>query len=272
VAIAIGVGSLIAGLAVYEALCRSPLGRNEAALSAALLVVLALAAWGLTRVFSGRGAFIHYGALLGTIMVANVAQVIIPGQRRMVEAVRLGRTPDARYGILGKQRSVHNTYFTLPALFAMLANHYAMAYGHRQAWLVLVAMTLAGALIRVWFVMRHKDRAKWWVLAAGLLCLGAAAALMAPKTETTGPAVAFADVMHVVDARCASCHAQKPAFQGIAEAPKGVMLDTQARVQKQAARIHQQAVVSRAMPPGNLTGITEEERKLLERWYLQNLN
>ncbi len=275
-AIGIGVGSIVLGLAVYEALCRSALGRNDVVLSAVLFAALALAAWGLTRVFSGRGAFIHYGAILGTIMAANVAHVIIPGQRRMVEAVRAGRAPEPSYGMLGKQRSVHNTYFTLPVVFAMLANHYAMAFGHRQAWLVLVAMTLAGALIRVWFVMRHKDRAKWWVLAAGLLFMTAAAALMAPKKETAeGKAalvaaqgkVALADVMRVIDARCAGCHAQKPLFRGIAEAPKGVLLDTQARVRTQAARIHQQAVLSRAMPPGNLTGITEAERQLLERWY-----
>jgi uncharacterized membrane protein len=190
----------------------------------------------------------------------------------MVEAVRAGREPDPKYGVIGKQRSVHNTYFTLPVVFAMLANHYAMAFGHRHAWLVLVAMTLAGALIRVWFVMRHKQRAKWWVLAAGLLFMTVAAALMAPKEEITEGKAALGDVMRVIDARCVACHAQKPVFQGIAEAPKGVLLDTQARVQAQAARIHQQAVLSRAMPPGNLTGITEEERQLLERWYREHAN
>jgi uncharacterized membrane protein len=266
-AIAIGVGSLMLGLAVYEALCRSALGRNDAVLSAVLFAALAFAAWGLTKVFSGRGAFIHYGAILGMIMAANVSNVIIPGQQRMVEAVRAGREPDPKYGVIGKQRSVHNTYFTLPVVFAMLANHYAMAFGHRHAWLVLVAMTLAGALIRVWFVMRHKRRAKWWMLAAGLLFMSAAAALMAPKREAAEGKVSLAEAMRVIDARCASCHAQKPVFQGIAEAPKGVLLDTPVRVQAQAARIHQQAVLSRAMPPGNLTGITEEERQLLERWY-----
>jgi uncharacterized membrane protein len=271
-AIAIGIGSLVVGLGVYEALCRSPLGRNEAVLGAVLFVLLAFAAWGLTRIFSGRGAFIHYGALLGTIMVANVSNVIIPGQRRMVEAVRSGRAPEPRDGLLGKQRSVHNTYFTLPVVFAMLANHYAMAFGHRHAWLVLVAMTLAGALIRVWFVMRHKHRAKWWVLAAGVLFMSAAAALMAPAKDVSEGKVALDDVMRVVDARCASCHAQKPVFHGIAEAPKGVLLDTPARVQTEAARIHQQAVLSRAMPPGNLTGITEEERQLLARWYRDRAN
>jgi uncharacterized membrane protein len=272
--IAIGVGSLVLGLAIYEALCRSALGRNDVLLSAALFAALAFAAWGLTKVFSGRGAFIHYGAILGMIMAANVSNVIIPGQQRMVEAVRAGREPDPKYGAIGKQRSVHNTYFTLPVVFAMLANHYAMAFGHRHAWLVLVAMTLAGALIRVWFVMRHKHKAKWWVLAGGLLFMTAAAALMAPKKEKEimGDKIAFTDVMHVIDARCVTCHAEKPAFHGIAEAPKGVMLDTQARVRAQAARIHQQAVLSRAMPPGNLTGITEEERQLLERWYRDSLN
>ena len=143
-------------LVVYEALCRSPLGRNDLALSAILLVLLCVLAWGLTRIFSGRGAFIHYGAILGTIMVGNVAHAIIPGQRRMVRAMSEGRTPDPKDGLVGKQRSVHNTYFTLPVVFTMISNHYAMSFGHRLAWLVLVLLTLAGALVRVWFVMRHK--------------------------------------------------------------------------------------------------------------------
>jgi uncharacterized membrane protein len=266
-AIGIGLGSLVAGLAVYEGLCRSPLARNDLVLSLALLVVLALAAWGLTRVFSGRGAFLHYGAILGTIMVANVAHVIIPGQRRMVASMSAGRAPDPKDGLMGKQRSVHNTYFTLPVVFAMISNHYAMTFGHRFAWLVLVAMTLAGALVRVWFVMRHKGRAPAWVWIAGVAFVAAAALLIAPQRPAQQDKVAFTDVKKVIDTRCLACHAEKPAFQGFAEAPKGVRLDSAQRIRALALQIHQQAVLSRAMPPGNLTGLTEDERVLLDRWY-----
>jgi uncharacterized membrane protein len=266
-AIALGLGFLVAGLAVYEGLCRSPLARNDLLLSLILLGLLALLAWGLTRVFSGRGAFIHYGAILGTIMVGNVAHVIIPGQRRMVRAMSEGREPDPKDGLMGKQRSVHNTYLTLPAVFAMISNHYAMTFGHRWGWLVLLSMTLAGALVRVWFVMRHKGRAPAWVWLAGAAFVGAAAFLIAPRVDRSEKAVAFPEVKKVLDTRCVTCHADKPSFQGFAEAPKGVKLDTPERVRAQALQIHQQTVLSRAMPPGNLTGLSEEERSLIDRWY-----
>ena len=264
-AIGISLASLVIGLAVYEGLCRS--GMSESVLALVLFVLLSATAWGLTHVFSGRGAFIQYGAILGTIMSANVAHVIIPGQRRMVQAVSQGREPDPRDGAMGKQRSVHNTYFTLPVVFVMISNHYAMTYGSRWSWLVLAGMTLAGALIRVWFVMRHKGHAPAWVWIAGVALVVAVALLLAPRPEKSAAApVDFAQVQAVISQRCAVCHAQKPSFPGIAEAPKGVLLDTPERIRAQAAQIMQQAVLTRAMPPGNLTQTTEEERALLGRW------
>ena len=265
-AIGIGIGSLIASLAVYEAICRSPLGRNDFVLGTVLFGFAVFCAWGLLQVFSGRGAFIHYGAILGTLMTANVAHVIIPGQRRMVAAMSEGREPDPRDAAMGKQRSVHNTYFTLPVVLTMISSHYAMTFGHRWGWLVLAGMTLSGALIRVWFVMRHKGGAPWWVLFAGLGFVAAVAVLLLPKSETTKEPVAFEDVKRVIDARCVSCHAEKPSFPGMAEAPKGVKLDTPERIAAQRLQIQQQTVQSRAMPPGNLTAMTEEERALLGRW------
>jgi uncharacterized membrane protein len=272
VAIGISLALIIAGYSIYEGLCRSPLGENDVLLSAVLLVLLAFAAWGLTRLFSGRGAFIHYGALLGTIMVANVAHIIIPGQRRMVEAMRAGREPDPRDGLMGKQRSVHNTYFTLPVVFTMISNHYATVFGHRWNWLVLVALTVAGALVRVWFVMRHKGRAPAWVWIGGIAFFVAAAALLAPRREAQTTPVAFTDVKQVLDTRCVSCHADRPSFQGLPEAPKGVKLDSAERIRAQALAIHQQSVLSKAMPPGNLTGMTDEERALVDRWYRSGAN
>ncbi|HYG54038.1 MAG TPA: urate hydroxylase PuuD [Burkholderiales bacterium] len=259
-AIAIGIGSLIVGLAVYEGLCRSPVGRNDAALTAIFFILLVLAAYGLTRIFSGRGAVMHYGAILGTIMVANVAHVIIPGQRRMVRAITEGREPDPRDGFMGKQRSVHNTYFTLPVVVTMIGSHYPMVWH----WGALVALTVAGALIRVGFVMRHKGRVPAWVWVAGLVFIGVAAALVAPRRETAANAD-FSQVKQIMDARCVACHADKPRFQGIDEAPKGVKLDTDERIRAQGAKIRE-TVRTRAMPPGNLTQLTDEERALIERW------
>ena len=265
-AIGIGLGSLVAGLAIYEGLCRSPLGRNEILLSTGIFLLLALAAWGLMQVFSGRGAYIHFGAVLGTLMAANVAHVIIPGQRRMVQAMSAGREPDPRDAAMGKQRSVHNTYFTLPVVFTMISGHYAMTFGNRWSWLVLVALTLAGALIRVWFVLRHKGAAPAWIWILGLACIAAAAALVMPRTQRSAEKVPFEVVNNIVQVRCAVCHAERPGMPGLAEAPKGVKLDTSERIRAQAVQIHQQTVLSRAMPPGNLTAMTDEERALLDRW------
>src|SRR6266850_2381771 len=264
-AIGIGIAALVVGLAIYEGLCRAPI--NDFLLSLILLILLSAAAWGLTHIFSGRGAFIHYGAILGTIMSANVAHIIIPGQRRMVQAMREGREPDLKDALMGKQRSLHNTYFTLPVVFVMISNHYAMTFGHRWSWLVLVGMTLAGALIRVWFVLRHKGRAPAWIWIAGVAVIVATAVLIAPRTQTTAGPVNFSEVEKIIEENCVSCHAQKPSFQGIDEAPKGVMLDTPERIRAQAQQIYQQTALTRAMPPGNLTGVTEEERQLIARWF-----
>jgi len=262
-AIAIGLASLVAGLAIYEGLCRSPL--NEAGLAVGLLAILALAAWGLTQVFSGRGAFIHFGAILGTIMAGNVAHVIIPGQRELVRAKQQGREPDPKYGLMGKQRSVHNTYFTLPVIFTMISGHHAMTFGTRWSWLVLVAMALAGALVRLWFVARHKGPAPAWTLIAGLALVAAVVAALAPR-KLDGARVSPAEAKQVIDRRCVSCHAEKPGFQGLAEAPKGVKLDSAERIEAQRVAIRQQSVLTRAMPPGNLTAMTDDERALLDRW------
>jgi uncharacterized membrane protein len=271
-AIGIGIAFLVGGYSIYEGMCRSPLARNDLVLAIGLLLFLMMTAWGLTRIFSGRGAFIHYGAILGTIMVANVAHVIIPGQRRMVEAMKAGREPDPRDGLMGKQRSVHNTYFTLPVVFTMISSHYATLFGHRWNWLALILLTVAGALVRVWFVMRHKGRAPAWVWIAGVVVFVLGAVLLAPKREGETASVAFPQVEQVLQARCVTCHAERPSFQGLPEAPKGVKLDTPERVRAQALQIHLQSVLSKAMPPGNLTGMTEEERVLLDRWYRSGAN
>lgn len=265
-AIGIGLASLVVGLAVYEGLCRSPLNRTDTGLAVALLIVFSLAAWGLTQVFSGRGAFIHFGAILGTIMVGNVAHVIIPGQRELVRAKQENRLPDEKYSLLGKQRSVHNTYFTLPVIFTMISGHHAMTFGHAWNWLVLVAMALAGALVRLWFVARHKGPAPAWTLVLALILIGVVIVMLVPRRPVDARPVEFSEVKHVLDLRCLGCHAERPSFQGLAEAPKGVRLDTPERIQAQRLQIHQQTVLSRAMPPGNVTAMTDAERALVDRW------
>ncbi|MBI3716369.1 MAG: urate hydroxylase PuuD [Betaproteobacteria bacterium] len=265
-AIGIGLGTLAGGWIVYDRLCESPLIRHEGAFAAVLTLLLSAAAYGLCQVFSARGAFIHFGAMLGTIMVANVFFVIIPGQRQMVAAAAEGRVPDARHGLRGKQRSVHNTYFTLPVLFTMISSHYAMLYAGRWNWLTLMALSLSGALIRVYFVARHKGRASPVSLIAGVAILAAAVLAMAPAERAAAPGKSdFSRVQGIVAQRCVSCHAATPTQPGFAVAPKGIMLDTPERILATAVQIRLQ-VASRVMPIGNLTGMTEEERGVIAGW------
>src|SRR6266702_6403454 len=199
-AIGIGLGFIIGGWVVYDALCRSPLAKSGAWLGCLIALLSSAAAYALCRLFSGRGAFIEFGAMLGTIMVANVYFVIIPGQREMVRAKQEGREPDPKHGIAGKLRSTHNTYFTLPVIFVMISNHYAMTYGARYNWLVLIAMSFAGACIRGWFVARHKPAGRRGVASAvpaalGVLTLAGVVVALAPESASSplGAALGFGD-------------------------------------------------------------------------------
>ena len=267
-AVGLAAGIIVAGWVVYDLLCKSPLRNNERLFAAILLLLVGVLAWGLCELFSGRGAYIHFGAVLGTIMVANVFFVIIPGQKRMVAAAERGAVPDAEDGIRAKQRSVHNTYFTLPVLFVMTSNHYAMTYSHEYNWAILIAISLAGALIRVYFVARHSGRASPLPLVIAGLLLAGVAALIAPRASaTSGAAVAFEEVQAVVAHRCTTCHSAQPTHPAFPAAPGGVVLDTEEQIVAEALRIHQQTVITRVMPIGNLTNITEAEREVIDRWY-----
>lgn len=277
-AILIGLAFLAGGWLSYDRLCASPLERHEGILLTLLGILFAVAAWGLCQLFSGRGAYIHFGAMLGTIMVANVFFVIIPGQRAMVEAARAGQTPNPIHGQRGKQRSVHNTYFTLPVLFTMISNHYPITWGASYNWLVLIVISAAGVGIRLWFVMRHKQavtgRTPPWPLLAGLILLAGVIIALWPRSEraannsTTSPTAAAPDsarVMAIVAQRCVSCHAAQPTQAGVAIAPKGVLLETPAQVKQHAAMVRAQ-IATGAMPIGNLTAMTADERRAVIEW------
>ena len=267
-AIVIAAIFLVGGWLVYDLLCKTPLGKNDNAFSVVLLVLIAVLAWGLCQLFSGRGAYIHFGAVLGTIMVANVFFVIIPGQRRMVDAAALGQPPNPEDGIRAKQRSVHNTYFTLPVLFVMTSNHYAVTYAHEYNWLVLVAISLAGALIRVYFVARHKGKTSPVpIVAAGIILILVAAAIAPKSRAATTETVTLAMIRPVIESRCTTCHSQHPTHIAFPAAPSGVVLDTDEEISAEAQRIHRQTVVLKVMPIGNLTQISEEERDLIDAWY-----
>lgn len=274
VAVALGMLTLVIGWIVYDQLCKSSLGNKEGTLSIAMLVFVCLAAWGLCQIFSGRGAYLHYGAMLGTIMVANVFFTIMPGQRDLVAAKAQGRAPDSSHGIRAKQRSVHNTYFTLPVLFVMISNHYAMTWGHEYNWLILIALSIAGALIRVYFVQRHHNKQTPIPLIAAAVLIMSVAAAIVPKPSapidvdpTVSAADIFAKVHTVMEVRCTGCHAKAPTQPGFSAPPKGVILESADDIVRQAQTIYQQVVVTKAMPIGNLTQITDEERALIDQWF-----
>ena len=277
-AVALSLSFLFAGWLVYHALCKA-VGLRDGVLGGAVLVLVVLMSYAACALFSGRGAFLLVGATLATIMSANVLFVIIPGQRRMVAALRRGETPDPLPGRHGKQRSVHNTYFTLPVVFAMLSTHYAPAYAHPHNWLVLLLFMLAGALIRHFFVLWHSGGRAWGLLVlGGALLLGALAWIAPPRpARAERAAIAVLDAAQAVRAavdttavhailteRCAGCHSAQPKLMPFA--PKGAMFDTLEQIEAQALSIHQQTVVLKIMPPGNLTQMTDDERALIDRW------
>ncbi|WP_288393131.1 urate hydroxylase PuuD [uncultured Herbaspirillum sp.] len=284
-AVGVGIATLVLGWIVYDLLCRSPLGKREGLLGLVMFVFIVAVAYLLTHLLSGRAAYIHVGAMIGTIMVGNVLMVIIPGQRKLVAAMQAGRAPDPIHGQRGKQRSVHNNYFTLPILFIMISNHYAMTYTHAYSWLVLAAIMAAGVLIRHFFNLRHKGRiAVAYPLAGVALLLVVAVAIAprpvaptAPVAQGAGgaasvapvPATApdFARIQSIITQRCATCHSDKPTQPGFATAPAGMMLHTPELIHQHAAKIFQRAVQTRDMPLANLTRMTDEERAELAAWF-----
>lgn len=267
-AISISVGFIAAGWVVYDLLCKSPLARDGRLFALVLLLLSSALAWGLCHLFSGRAAYILFGVTLGTIMVANVFFVIIPGQRKMVDSAARGEVPDPTPGVHAKLRSVHNTYFTLPVLFVMTSNHYAMTYSHEFNWAILIGISVAGALVRVYFVARHKGNASKLPAVLAVVLLALVAAFIAPRSQSTDATiVSFSQVRNVINARCTGCHSSSPVHPAFPAAPLGVMFDDDDEILAEADRIYQQTVVTRVMPIGNLTAMTDEERLIVEQWY-----
>ena len=273
-AVLISVAGLALGWVVYDQLCKSRLGDNDTVLFAALFVFLVVLAFAYTFVFSGRGAFMQMGALVGTMMVANVAMVIIPKQRIVVADLIAGRQPDPKLGAVAKQRSLHNNYLTLPVIFVMIANHYPLAFATRWNWLIFGIVLVIGAVIRHFYNERHKGQpSPWWtwgVAAAGMIGIVllsmAGPALVEESAAPPMEPVTFAQAEEVVLGRCSMCHTAEPMWEGVTVAPKGVMLDTPERILLHAHEIALQAVHTHAMPPGNITEITPEERQVLAGW------
>jgi uncharacterized membrane protein len=282
VAILVSLCCLAGGWLVYDVLCRFLIGKADTALMVLLYFILVFIAWGLTHIFSGRAAFLHLGAITATIMSANVFMVIIPNQKIVVADLIAGRKPDPKYGKIAKQRSLHNNYLTLPVLFLMLSNHYPLAFGTQFSWVIASIVFMIGVLIRHYFNSIHarKGNPTWtWLVAAILFVViiwlstvpkvltGEADAKPSAQAEIYLADAHFPKVRDTVMGRCSMCHAEEPVQEGIYHAPKGVMLDTDARIAEHAREIYLQAGRSHAMPPANLTHVTDEERRLIVTWF-----
>jgi uncharacterized membrane protein len=265
---AIGISVALLGVSwvVYDGLCR--LVRNELVLAALLLALTTLAAWGCSRLFSGRAEYIQVGAMLGTMMAGNVFFVIIPAHWGLIRAKEAGREPDPAPGIRAKERSVHNNYLTLPVLFAMLSNHFPSTYGHSYSWLILVALMAIGAWIRLFFNLRHAGRTVWAIPVTAALAIAGVAVAIRPSEGGGGTAVAgvvpFSRVHAIVEQRCVPCHSAHPTK--VSSAPKGIVFDTPAQIAAQASLIESVAVTTKIMPIGNATGMTQAERDQLGAW------
>lgn len=263
--IGIGIGTLIAGWFVYDGLCRSPLAKQPMALAGVGVALLTATAAGLSQVLSGRAAFMHVGAMIGTIMAGNVFFVIIPGQKAMVDATLAGRPADPAYGKAAGLRSLHNNYLTLPVLFVMISNHFPMTFGHAYNWAVLAAISAIGMMVRHFMNRHDQERPIWWLGPAAALGLIGLAFVTKPAEVKLGPSDPSAAMM-VISQRCTPCHSELPSQPGFKAPPKGVLLQTPAQIEAQRANIKRVAVDTEFMPLGNLTHITPEERAILAAW------
>jgi uncharacterized membrane protein len=275
----IGIGLLILSVLAYEIVWRI-LGNRlpELAMFISLGSLIGITYFA-CQVFAGRAAFIHVGAVLGSCMAGNVFFHIMPSQRELVAATTSGRAQDPSYSIRAKQRSIHNNYMTFPLLLIMLSNHFPAVYGHKHAWLVLLTLLAVGAMVR--HVLNIRFHFKAWVpalvstIAFGVIALFyfvASPRNSGASSSQVGEKIAFVRVHLVIRERCVPCHAEQPTDSTYARAPKGVLLETPAQIKAYAEQIKVQAVISRAMPQGNKTGITEAERTLLGQWILGGAN
>ena len=281
-AILLSAGSIVLGWLIYDGLCKSPIGQSTVGLMLVLFAILVAMSWGYTHLFSGRAALLHMGAFTATIMTANVVRIIIPNQKIVVADLKAGRVPDAKYGRIAKQRSLHNNYLTLPVIFFMLSSHYPLAFATEWNWVIASLVFLIGVVIRHYFNTRHarKGNPHWtWAVAIALFLVIAwlSSGPKLPNAETqilpSAAAERFIDTPHfaaaslLVQMRCSMCHTAEPVWEGIHEAPKNVILDSDVAIANRARDVAMQAGYSHAMPPGNVTEMTDEERALLVEWY-----
>jgi uncharacterized membrane protein len=271
-AIAISIASLIVGWVLYDQICKH-LAKNKLVFTIAITVLVFSFAWFYCQVFSGRAAYIHFGAFLGTLMAANVFFVIIPGQKRMVNAAKKGELPNPKDGQAAMMRSYTNNYFTLPVLFVMISNHFPSTFGNEYEWVVLIAITVGSAGIKHYLNLREKGQLSVWIMPVAVLVLLTVAFFTAPqppKYENCTEAVTFTEVVGIIQNRCIVCHSKTPTDEVWKVAPNGVTYDTPEQIYNLKDKIYQRAVLSKNMPfNNNQTGMTPEERDMINCWMIQ---
>ena len=276
-AIFISLTFLIGSWLIYDFLCKSSLINNIFLFSIMSLILATLISYLLTKIYGSRTAYIHVGACLGTIMAGNVFRVIIPSQKKMVEAALSNQKEDLDDGISAKNRSIHNNYMTLPVLFIMISSHFPFTYGHEFNWLILILISIIGALVRHYFNLKNKKKHKVWILpvaALGMICLMLYVSI--PKTNNynknqnnINEIISFQEINNIIKYRCGVCHAKNPTFEGFEDPPGGIVFDTPEDIIKNIDKIKAQSIDSNIMPPGNVTGINETEKNKIKTWILQ---
>ena len=274
-AVSISMGSILVAWLIYDFLWASSFGKRGWLPIIISLVLLFGIIWWFHQWFGSRAAYIHVGAVMGTLMVGNVWRRIIPSQTKLVESVKAGKIPEASLGIKAKQRSIHNNYMTLPVVFIMISNHFPNTFAHQMNWMILIAIIVIGAIVRHFFNLKNKGHLNIWILPLAMVAVFALifvtkpadSITSSPDTVTFGTEhIPFALVRTILDQRCVSCHSTTPTDDVFKTAPQGIMLDNDKRVKALASLIKTQAVITMAMPLGNKTGITPEERIILGRW------
>lgn len=268
VAVVIGIGSLVLAWILYDLLCKSSLIKKPLLFSIIGFAIASGFAYFYAHIFSGRGAFIHFGAMLGTIMAANVFFVIIPSQKAMVKAAKAGKIVDPRMGKNAGLRSLHNNYFTLPVLFVMISNHFPSTFGNQYSWIVLLALSVGLAGVKHYLNLQEKKQLNVWILPVSALIILGVAFMTSPQKNTNAcdKEISFAEVNTIIQTRCIVCHSAHPTDKNFSVAPNGVIYDTGAEIQKYKDKIMQRAVLTQSMPLGNKTNMTQAERDILRCW------
>lgn len=269
----IGVLSLVTGWIFYDLLCKSALVQKKFAFMVVMFIFISLMAFLLSQILSGRAAYIHIGAMIGTMMAGNVFKVIIPSQKALVRAAKYGKTLDPSLGQNAGLRSLHNNYFTLPVIFIMISNHFPSTFGNTSPWFILMALTLASVIVRHYINLHEKGQSLKWLLPTATVIIVSLVFVTAPKQNTGAGKyknkVSFIQANEIIQKRCVQCHSAKPTDDVQVVAPAGVKFDTPAEIVKMAQRIMSRAVITKTMPQANKTGITDEEREILGAWIEQ---